>query len=223
MNSRIIISALSKLLAGLLIVSLLTFIPAGTVAYGGALLLLAVLFVPMTVLGVYLAVKKPSLLEKRLRTGEKQTEQRGVVLASALMFTVGFIAAGLCKRFDFLMLPIWTTVLFAVVFLVGYGMLAAVMLQNEYLSRVVEVTDGQRLIDTGLYGIVRHPMYLATLIMFISMPLILGSLISLAVFCIYPFIIARRIKYEEILLEAELSDYAHYKKRVKYKLIPKIY
>ena len=177
----------------------------------------------MTVLGIYLAVKNPSLLEKRLRTGEKQTEQKGVVLASAIMFIVGFVVAGLCKRFDFLMLPIWISVLFAGIFLVGYAMLAAVMLQNEYLSRVVEVTDGQRVIDTGLYGIVRHPMYLATLIMFLSMPLMLGSLISLAVFLIYPFVIARRIRYEEILLEAELPGYTQYKQRVKYKLIPKLY
>lgn len=223
MNVRIILSALSKLLAGLLTVSLLTFLPAGTVAYSGALILVFVVFLPMTVLGIYLAVKNPSLLEKRLRTGEKQTEQKGVVLASAIMFIVGFVTAGLCKRFDFLMLPIWISVLFAGIFLVGYAMLAAVMLQNEYLSRVVEVTDGQRVIDTGLYGIVRHPMYLATLIMFLSMPLILGSPISLAVFCIYPFIIARRIRYEEILLEAELPGYTQYKQRVKYKLIPKIY
>lgn len=223
MKVRIILSALSKLLAGLLTVSLLTFLPAGTVAYSGAMILVSVVFLPMTVLGIYLAVKNPSLLEKRLRTGEKQTEQKGVVLASAIMFIVGFVTAGLCKRFDFLMLPIWISVLFAGIFLVGYAMLAAVMLQNEYLSRVVEVTDGQRVIDTGLYGIVRHPMYLATLIMFLSMPLILGSPISLAVFCIYPFVIARRIMYEEILLEAELPGYTQYKQRVKYKLIPKIY
>lgn len=223
MKSRLFLNAASKMLAGLILMGLLLFLPAGTLAWPGAWLLLAVLFVPMLILGAFLLAKAPGLLEKRLANREEQSTQKRMVALSGLMFLLGFIAAGLDFRFGWMQLPGWTSVTAAFVFLLGYGMYAEVMRENAYLSRTVEVQENQRVIDTGLYGIVRHPMYTATILMFLAMPAVLGSLISLALFLPYPLLIAARIKNEEAVLEGGLDGYAEYKRRVKYRLIPFIY
>lgn len=217
---KLLCNALIKLLCGLLLISLLIFLPAGTLRYFNGWLLLGVLFVPMLILGVVLLIKSPDLLAKRLDVREKQSAQKRVVSLSALLFLLGFIAAGLDFRFGWTHVPFPVVLIASVVFLCSYGLYAEVMRENAYLSRTVKVEEGQRVIDTGLYGVVRHPMYFATVLLFLAMPLILGSWISFLIFLIYPVLIALRIRDEELLLERELAGYSEYKTRVKYRLIP---
>ena len=223
MKIALFLSAAGKFLLGVLLVGVLIFLPAGTLAFWNGWLLMGVLFVPMLGVGVWLLMTKPSLLQKRLDAKEKRTQQGTVVKLSGLMFVIGFTVAGLGVRFGWYGLPRWLSLLFAGVFLCGYLLYALVLKQNAYLSRVIEVQQGQRVIDTGLYAVVRHPMYSATLLLFLSMPLMLGSLYALAVFAFYPFIIAKRIRDEEALLEQQLEGYRAYKQKVKYRLIPFIW
>lgn len=217
---KLLCNALIKLFCGLLLISLLIFLPAGTVHYFNGWLLLGVLFVPMLILGVVLLIKSPALLAKRLDLREKQSAQKRVVSLSALLFLLGFLAAGLDFRFGWTYVPFPVVLIASAVFLCSYGLYAEVMRENAYLSRTVKVEEGQRVIDTGLYGVVRHPMYFATVLLFLAMPLILGSWISFLIFLAYPVLIALRIRDEERLLERELTGYTEYKTRVKYRLIP---
>ncbi len=211
------------LLTGLLVIGLLLFLPAGTLHYPNGWLLIGVLFIPMLLMGAVMLVKAPALLQKRLQNKETQTAQKGVVALSGLMFLAGFVVAGLDFRFGWVVLPKAVSVIAAVVFLAGYALYAEVLRENAYLSRTVEVQEGQKVIDTGLYGVVRHPMYAATLLMFLSMPLVLGSVIALVIFLIYPVVIAVRIRNEEQVLREGLPGYADYQKRVKYRLVPFIW
>ncbi|MBR5460072.1 MAG: isoprenylcysteine carboxylmethyltransferase family protein [Clostridia bacterium] len=217
---RLLFSALTKLIIGFFLISLLLFIPAGTMLYFNAWLFIGLLFAPMTLLGCVLFFKAPSLLEKRLNRNEKENTQKLVVAISGILFLLSFTAAGLDFRFEISRVPLWLVALSSVVFLASYLLYAEVMRENAYLSRTVEVQKNQRVIDTGVYGVVRHPMYFATVFMFLSMPLILGSFLSLVFLLPYPFVIVARIKNEEDVLERELDGYAEYKKRVRYRLIP---
>lgn len=220
MDKELLIQAIIKFVSGILIMALLLFLPAGTIDYFNAWLLMGVLFIPMFIAGVVMMFKNPDLLRKRLNAKEKEGEQKGVIAMSGLMFLGGFVLAGLDYRFGWFELPEWMIVLSTVMFLLGYLLFAEVLRENAYLSRTVEVQENQKVIDTGLYGIVRHPMYMATIILFLSMPLILGSLISFVVFLIYPVIIAMRIRNEEQVLTEGLEGYEEYKERVRYKVIP---
>jgi protein-S-isoprenylcysteine O-methyltransferase Ste14 len=220
---RLILSALTKFILGLALVGALLFLPAWTLDYTGAWLFLGVLFIPMLLMGIVMLCKSPDLLRKRLDGKEKQATQRGVVGLSGLMFLGGFIVSALDHRFGWSCVPLWCVIAASVLFLGGYAMYAEVMRENVYLSRTIEVQEGQRVIDTGLYGIVRHPMYSATLLLFLSMPIVLGSVWSFLIFLAYPFIIAARLKDEEKFLEEELEGYREYKKKVKYRLIPFIW
>ena len=211
------------LLTGLTAVGLLLFLPAGTLHYPNGWLLLGILFLPMLLMGAVLLIRDRSLLEKRLQMKEQQSEQKGIVALSGLMFLAGFVLAGLDFRFGWFPLPKAVSVIAAVVFLAGYAMYAEVLRENAYLSRTVEVQEEQKVIDTGLYGIIRHPMYTATLLMFLSMPLVLGSVFSLIVFLAYPVIIVARLKNEEQVLAAGLKGYTDYQKKVKYRLLPFIW
>lgn len=217
---RLFLQAIIKFLLGVILVGVLIFLPAGTFSYVGGWLLMGILFIPMLLAGVVMLVKNPFLLQSRLDAKEKQKEQSLVVKLSGLMFMVGFTVSGLGVRFDWYRLPEWVTYVAAAVFLCAYALYAEVMRENTYLSRTVKVQEGQTVIDTGLYGIVRHPMYFATVLLFLSMPLVLGSLYGFLIFLAYPFLIAVRIKHEEAFLEKELQGYAEYKQKVKYRLIP---
>lgn len=212
--------ALTKYLLGLVIVGLLIFLPAGMLHYFGGWLLMGVLFIPMALMGIVLLIKDPALLEKRLGAKEKQSEQQLVVKLSGLMFLAGFILCGLNQRFGWLTLPRWGMIAAAAVFLLGYAMYAEVLRENAYLSRTVEVQKEQKVIDTGLYGIIRHPMYTATILMFVMLPLVLGALIALPVFLLYPALIVKRIGNEETVLTEGLKGYAAYKEKVKFRLFP---
>ena len=223
MTAKLFIQALAKFSLGVVLIGLLIFVPAGTVFYSYGWLFMGILFVPMFLAGVVMMLKNPALLEKRLDAKEKQKDQSLVVKLSGLMFLCGFIFAGLGVRFEWYMLPPEVVMVFAVLFLVAYVLYAEVLRENTYLSRTIEVQENQKVIDTGLYGIVRHPMYSATLILFLSMPLVLGSVYSFVIFLAYPFIIAKRIKGEEEFLEKELPGYREYKQKVKYRLIPFIW
>ena len=214
------VEAIVKFLMGVLLVGLLIFLPAGTILFWNGWLLLGILFVPMLAAGFVMMAKNPALLKSRLNAKEKRGEQSTVVKLSGLMFLCGFVLSGLGVRFGWYRLPVWVSVAASVAFLVSYLLYAEVLRENTYLSRTIEVREGQKVIDTGLYGIVRHPMYSITLLLFISMPIVLGSLYALPVFLLYPFIIAKRIRSEEAFLEKELCGYTEYKKRVKYRLIP---
>lgn len=220
MNKKLFLQAIVKFLLGVVMVGVLVFLPAGTWNFFGGWLFMAVLFVPMFLAGIVMMFKNPELLKKRLNAKEKEDEQSLVIKLSGLMFLAGFIVAGLDFRFGWLPLPKGVSIGAAVVFLVAYALYAEVLRENTYLSRTIEVQEGQKVIDSGLYGIVRHPMYAVTLLLFLAMPLVLGSLISFVVFLAYPFIIAKRIKNEEAFLEKELNGYAEYKNKVKYRLIP---
>ena len=217
---KLLISALTKYLCGLLLVGLLLFLPAGTLNYPGGLLFCGLLFIPMLFLGIMLFIKAPALLEKRLRSRENQSAQKQVVGLSALMFLAGFVLAGLDFRFGWTSVPLWLVTAASVLLLVSYGLYAEVMRENAWLSRTVEVQEGQQVVDTGLYGIVRHPMYLATTMLFLSIPLVLGSWIAFAVFLLYPALLVRRIRYEECLLAAELPGYRDYQKKVPWRMFP---
>jgi len=215
--------ALMKFLAGLFLVGALLFLPAGGLGYWNAWLFSGLLFLPMLVLGTVLLIRAPRLLEKRLGAKEKESAQKGVVAASGLLFVAGFVVAGLDFRFGWSKMPLWVVIVASVVLLVSYALYAEVMRENAYLSRTVEVQEGQRVIDTGLYGIVRHPMYAVTVWLFLSIPLVLGSWWALLCFVPYIAVIAVRIRNEEKVLEAGLAGYAAYKKRVKYRIFPFIW
>ena len=220
---KLLINALTKFICGLILVGLLLFLPAGTFNYPNAWLFMGILFVPMIILGVVLFTKAPELLKKRLDTKEKESTQKGVVAFSALIFLIGFILAGLDFRFGLSKVPLAVVIIASLLFLVSYGLYAEVMRENAYLSRTVKVQENQKVIDTGLYGIVRHPMYMATILMFLSIPLVLGSWYAFVVFLLYPVIIAVRIKNEEQVLSKELNGYKEYKQKVKYKILPFIW
>ena len=219
-NTKLFVQAVTRFLAGLFIVGLLLFLPAGTFAFWQAWLLIFILFVPMFIAGLILMKKSPDLLRKRLNAKEEQTEQKTVILLSGLMFLAAFIAAGLNFRFGWFALPGAVSFAAAIVFLLAYVLYAEVMRENAYLSRTVEVQENQKVIDTGLYGIVRHPMYMSTLLLFLAMPLVLGSVISFAIMLAYIPIIFMRIRNEEQVLEKGLEGYSEYKQRVRYKVIP---
>lgn len=223
MTKKLFISAIIKFLSGLILVGLLLFLPAGSFAYTGGWLFIGLLFIPMFLAGIVMMVKNPSLLKSRLDAKEKQKEQDLVVKLSGLMFLAGFIIAGLNFRFGWHKLSDAVIIISSVLFLLAYILYAEVMRENTYLSRTIEVQDNQKVVDTGLYGIVRHPMYSVTLLLFLTMPLVLGSAYALLIFLIYPFIIAKRIKHEEEFLEKELIGYIEYKQKVKYRLIPFIW
>lgn len=220
---KLFLSAVIKPLLGIALICALIFLPAGDLRYPNAWLLLGVLFVPMLILGTVLFIKSPELLKKKLNNKENDATQRGVVAASGLIFLIGFVSSALDYRFSWTDVPTPIVITFSAIFLVGYALYAEVMRENAYLSRTVEVREGQKVITTGLYSVVRHPMYFATILMFLSIPIILGSLIGLIPFLIYPFIIAVRILNEEKLLLRELEGYTEYKARVKYRLIPFIW
>ena len=220
MNSRLFIQAVTRFLAGLLLVGLLLFVTAGSFAYWQGWLLIIILFIPMFIAGLIMLVKSPDLLRKRLNVKEEQTEQKTVILFSGLMFLAAFILAGLNYRFAWFILPGAVSFAAAVVFLLGYVLYAEVLRENAYLSRTVEVQENQKVIDTGLYGIVRHPMYMSTLLLFLAMPIVLGSVFSFVIMLAYIPIIARRIRNEELVLEKGLEGYREYKQRVRYKVIP---
>lgn len=223
MTVKLFISAITKFLLGVILVGLLLFLPAGTLNWFGGWLFMAILFIPMFCAGVVMMIKNPGLLASRLDAKEKRGKQSTVVKLSGLMFLCGFIVAGLGVRFDWYRLPMAVCIGGAVAFIVAYMLYAEVLRENTYLSRTIEVQEGQKVIDTGLYGIVRHPMYSVTLLLFLSMPLVLGSVWSFLIFLAYPFIIAARLKDEEKFLEEELEGYREYKQKVKYRLIPFIW
>lgn len=220
MSAKLFVQAITKFLLGVLMVGLLIFLPAGTVFFFNGWLLMGILFVPMFVAGIVMMFKNPDLLKKRLGAKETQKDQSMVVKLSGLMFLAGFLVAGLGYRFGWYLLPKGVAIGASVAFLLAYVLYAEVLRENTFLSRTIEVQENQRVIDTGLYGIVRHPMYSATLLLFLSMPLVLGSVYAFLIFLVYPLIIARRIKGEEAFLERELAGYPDYKKKVKYRLIP---
>ena len=223
MTLKLFLGAIFKFMFGVVLVGLLIFLPADTFSFFNGWLLMGVLFVPMFIAGIIMMFKSPKLLESRLNAKEKQQEQNLVVKLSGLMFLSGFIIAGLGTRFDWYTLPKVVVIIASVLFLTAYILYAEVLRENAYLSRTIEVQENQKVIDTGLYSIVRHPMYSATLLLFLSMPLVLGSIFSFIIFLAYPFIIAKRIKGEEEFLEKELEGYTEYKQKVKYRLIPFIW
>ena len=223
MDRELLRQALAKAILGFLLTTLLLFLPAGTLHWWNAWLLMAVLFVPMLIAGLVMLFKAPELLRRRLNAKERQTEQKGVIAWSGLLFIASFLLAGFGFRFGWYMLPRAWCLLFAGVFLLGYALFGEVLRENEYLSRTVEVTEGQRVVSTGLYGIVRHPMYFATLLMFLSMPLILGSVYGFLIMLAYIPVLAARIRGEESLLGRELKGYSEYKQKVRYRLIPRIW
>jgi protein-S-isoprenylcysteine O-methyltransferase Ste14 len=223
MTVKFFIQAIAKFLLGVVLVGVLLFLPAGTFSFFNGWLFMSILFIPMFLAGIVMMFKNPTLLKSRLDAKEKQKEQSLVIKLSGLMFLAGFIVAGLGVRFNWYILPTPVVIVATVLFLIAYLIYAEVLRENTYLSRTIEVQENQKVIDTGLYGIVRHPMYSATLLLFLSMPIVLGSVYSFLIFLAYPFIIAKRIKAEEEFLEKELSGYSEYKKKVKYRLIPFIW
>ena len=220
---KLFVSALVKFFCGFLLVGLLIFLPAGTLAFAKGWLFMGLLFGPMFIAGLVMLAKSPEFLAKRLDVKEKRSAQQGVVKLSGLMFIAGFVVAGLDFRFGWSVMPRAVTVVAAVLFLLAYLLYAEVMRENAYLSRTIKVEEGQTLVSTGLYGIVRHPMYMATLLLFMVMPLVLGSWWALIPFAFYPAIIISRLKDEEELLIRELAGYAEYKEKVKYRIIPFIW
>ena len=223
MDKKLIRDAMIKFCSGIVLMGLLLFLPAGTFAFPQGWLLMGVLFVPMFGAGIVMLVKSPELLRKRLNAKEEQGEQRWVIALSGLMFVAAFVLAGLNFRFRWHLLPVWVSYAAAVVFLLSYLLFAEVLRENAFLSRTIEVQENQKVVDTGLYGIVRHPMYAATILLFLSMPLILGSLLSFAVMLLYLPIIGKRMRNEEMVLESGLPGYTEYKQKVKYKVIPGIW
>lgn len=217
------IQALIKFVSGLIMVMLLIFVPAGTLHYINGWILTGILFIPMLIMGIIMSVKNPELLEKRLNAKEKLSRQKNIIRLSGIIFSAGFIVAGLNYRFKWLVIPQLTVIIASIVFLLSYLMYAEILRENKYLSRTVEVQENQKIIDTGLYGIVRHPMYTATILMFLSIPLILGSLQSFIIFLLYPVIIVMRLRNEEKFLENNLDGYSQYKNKVRYRLIPFIW
>ncbi len=223
MNVKLFIKAITRYILGVILVGLLLFIPAWTFKYWNAWLFMGLLFIPMFIAGIILMIKNPKLLKERLDAKEKEKDQKVVIMLSGLMFLLGFVIAGLNYRFSWITIPNIVIIIASVLFIVSYILYAEVLRENTYLSRTIKVQENQKVVDTGLYGIVRHPMYSITLILFLTMPLILGSLISFIIFLTYPFIIVKRIKNEEEILTKELKGYKEYKKKVKYKLLPFIW
>ena len=223
MKKKLLIQAIIKFLCGALIVGLLIFLSAGTLDFWNGWLFMGVLFVPMFIAGIIMLFKSPELLRKRLNAKEESEEQKQVILYSGLMFILGFVLAGLNYRHEWIILPDIVVIIASIVFLISYILYAEVLRENEFLSRTIEVQENQTVVDTGLYGIVRHPMYMVTIFLFLSMPLILGSIISFLIFLIYPIVIVKRIKNEEKFLEQNLQGYTEYKQKVKYRLIPFIW
>ena len=220
---KLFISAISKLVIGLVAIATLLFAPAGTLAFPGAWRLLMLLFIPMIIMGVALLIWAPETLSRRLRSKEERVKQKGVVALSGILFVASFILAGLDFRFGWSSLPHWVVWTSSIVFLLSYGMYAEVMRENEWLSRSIEVMEGQKVVSSGLYGIVRHPMYTATIAMFLAMPLVMGSWWAFLVMVPYVIAIVTRIKDEETLLTKELEGYLEYKEKVRWKLIPYIW
>lgn len=220
---KLLMEAITKFTCGLVLVGLLIFLPAGTLDYGYGWLFIGLLFVPMLIAGFVMLAKSPEFLKKRLDAKEKQGKQKGVVAFSGLMFIAGFVVAGLDYRFGWSHMPIWVVVAASVLFLIAYALYAEVMRENAYLSRTIRVEEGQTVVDTGLYGIVRHPMYAVTILLFLVMPLVLGSWYALIVFAFYPAIIVVRLKDEEDLLTKELPGYTDYKRKVKWRIVPFIW
>ena len=223
MKIKLFIQAIIKFTLGITIIGILIFAPAQTINYWNGWLLMGLLFIPMFIAGIIMIIKSPNLLEKRLHVKEKEQEQKKVIVYSGLMFLSGFIIAGLNYKYNWIMIPNIVVIISSIIFILAYIIYAEVLRENEYLSRTIEVQENQKVVDTGLYGIVRHPMYGATILLFLTMPLILGSIISFVIFLIYPFIISKRIKNEEEVLERELVGYIEYKNKVKYKMIPFIW
>ncbi|MBO5669927.1 MAG: isoprenylcysteine carboxylmethyltransferase family protein [Clostridia bacterium] len=223
MKKSLLAQAVVKFLLGVILVGTLIFLPAGTLRFWNGWMLMGVLFVPMLIAGLVMLLKNPDLLKRRLDAKEKQKDQNLVIKLSGLMFLLGFVTAGLDYRFGWCRVPTAVSVVSAMLFLLAYALYAEVLRENTYLSRTIEVSKGQTVIDTGLYGIVRHPMYSATVLLFLTIPLILGSLCGFAIFLAYPLLIAARIRGEERFLEAELDGYREYKTKVKYRLIPFIW
>jgi len=223
MNAKLALKAAAFFLTGAAMVALLLFLPAGTLAYPGAWRLMALLFAPMLLMGAVLLLFAPETLKKRLNAKEKMGGQRRIVAMSGIVFLLGFVLAGLDFRFGWTAVPGGLTAAASVVFLLSYAMYAEVMRENAWISRTVEIQEGQQVVSTGLYGIVRHPMYLAASLMFTSMPLVMGSFVSFAVFIVYPFVLASRIRGEEALLTRELDGYAQYTRKVRYRMIPFIW
>ena len=223
MNLKLFFQAIRKFILGVVVIFILIFIPAGSLKYWNGWLFMGLLFIPMFIAGIILMIKNPKLLRKRLNAKEKEKEQKQVIILSGLMFLSGFIIAGLNYRYKWIEMPNIVVIIAAVLFLVAYILYAEVLRENTYLSRTIEVQDDQKIVDTGLYKIVRHPMYGATIILFLTIPLILGSIISFVIFLIYPILISKRIKNEELVLEKDLKGYKEYKNKVKYKIIPFIW
>lgn len=219
-TTKLFVNAIVKYLSGFILIAALLFVPAGSLNFIKGWIFIGLLFVPMLILGIFLFIKAPQLLEKRLSAKEKENTQKGVVIFSFLMFVAGFVTAGLDYRFGWSKVPFAVTIISGIVLLLSYGLYARVMKENAYLSRTVEIQNNQKVIDTGLYGIVRHPMYTATILLFLSMPLVLGSWFALILFLPYPFVIAIRIKNEEKVLEAGLPGYCEYKQKVRWRIIP---
>ncbi len=223
MTVKLFVQAILKFILGVVLVGVLIFLPAGTLDFINGWIFMGILFVPMFAAGIVMMFVNPELLKKRLNAKEKQKEQDIVVKLSGIMFIAGFVVAGLGRRFGWYVLPMGAVIAFAVVFLIAYILYAEVLRENTYLSRTIEVQENQKVIDTGLYCIVRHPMYSVTLLLFLSMPLVLGSVYAFVIFLAYPFIIAKRIKNEEIFLKKELAGYSEYTEKVKYRLVPFIW
>ena len=223
MDKKLFFEAIIKFALGLLIIGILIFLPANTINFWNGWLFMGLLFIPMFIAGIIMMIKSPDLLRKRLNAKEKENEQKQVVALSGLMFFVGFIIAGLNFRYSWIVIPNIVVIISSIIFIISYILYAEVLKENAYLSRTIEVQKNQKVVDTGLYGIVRHPMYSVTILLFLSMPLVLGSIISFVIFLVYPLIIAKRIKNEEAVLEKELAGYSEYKKKVKYRLIPFIW
>ena len=223
MSYKLFFQAITKFLIGALLVGALIFVPAGTIKFLNGWIFMGVLFVPMFIFGIYLMFKNPDLLKRRLNAKEKEGEQKTVIALSGLMFMAGFVIAGLNYRFGWVVLPNIVTIVASIVFVISYILYAEVLRENAYLLRTIEVEKGQKVVDTGMYGIVRHPMYIVTILLFLSIPLILGSIISFVIFLMYPFIIIKRIRNEEKVLERDLEGYIEYEKKVKYRLIPFIW
>lgn len=223
MNIKLFFEALFKFLLGVLLIGLLIFIPANSLKFWNGWLFMSLLFIPMFCAGIIMMVKSPDLLKSRLEVKEKENKQKIVVLLSGVMFICGFIIAGLNYRYNWVKLPNYIVIIASIIFIVSYILYAEVLRENIFLSRTIKVQNNQKLIDTGLYKIVRHPMYFSTIFLFLSIPLILDSFISFIIFLVYPFIIAKRIKNEEQVLENKLKGYKEYKNKVRYKMIPFIW
>ena len=223
MNIKLFLQAIIKFLLGVLIIGILLFIPAGTIEYRNAWLFMGLLFIPMFIVGIIMMIKNPDLLRKRINAKENEKTQKIVIAISGIMFILGFVCAGLNFRYSWITLPNIVIIISSIVFVIAYILYGEVLRENAYLSRTIEVQENQKVIDTGLYRIVRHPMYAVTLLLFLSIPLILGSIISFFIFLIDPIIIAKRIKNEEEVLEKNLKGYKEYKNKVKYKMIPFIW